>query len=253
MNAALFTPLFAVLLSILASTAHAQEKITLFAAASLTNALDEISALYTQQSGHPVRTSYAASSALARQIAGGAPADIYISANQRWMDYLATQGMLDNDNRATLLQNSLVLITQPHSTSQLDDFKALPALLATDRLAVGDPDHVPAGLYARQALESLGLWPQLAPRLARSHNVRAALLLVERGEAPLGIVYRSDALLSDRVRILKAIPPDSHQAIEYPIAQISGRQSDAVAGFYQFLRSPTAAQIFIQHGFSIAP
>ncbi|MBY4677795.1 molybdate ABC transporter substrate-binding protein [Marinobacterium sp. CAU 1594] len=238
---------------LIASGARAEERIYLFAAASMSNALQTLAERYQRQQDVRIVGSFAASSALARQISQGAPADIYISANQRWMDYLEQQQQLAAGSRRTLLGNSLVLITPQHSTLeafQIDSHWPLAEQLGDGRLAVGDPDHVPAGRYARQALETLGLWQRAAPRLARTHNVRAALALVERGEAPLGIVYGSDGLVSEKVRVLARFPSDSHQPIEYPVAIVEGHRRPAVEAFYRYLQSAEANKVFVQYGFS---
>lgn len=221
--------------------------ITVFAASSMTNAVDEILERYQQITGTAVISSYAASSSLARQIAAGAPADIYISANQRWMDYLQQQQMLIAPGSKPLTGNQLVLIGQPTVNHPIA-LQDLPENLNNERLAIADPAHVPAGLYARQALEQLNLWSILQPRLASSQNVRSALLLVERGEAPFGIVYRTDARLSNKVEILADIDPALHQPVIYPIARIKGGQDES-EGLYQFFLSAEARQILQKHGF----
>lgn len=230
------------------ATALAETRpVTLFAASSMTNAVDEIVARYQQLHAATVLTSYAASSSLARQIAAGAPADIYISANQRWMDYLEQQQALLPDSRQPLTGNQLVLIgglTAPPMA--LAD---LPQRLQYERLAVADPDHVPAGIYTRQALQSLALWQGLQSRLASAQNVRVALLLVERGEAPLGIVYNTDALLSDKVQILRKIPGDLHTPIIYPIARTRSNHPESEA-LWRFFMGPEARAILRKYGFT---
>ncbi|WP_432473210.1 molybdate ABC transporter substrate-binding protein [Amphritea sp. HPY] len=244
----IFTALCFVLLSL--NTVRAEQPITVFAASSMTNAVDEVVSLYRQQHDEPVRTSYASSSALARQIASGAPVDIYISANQRWMEYLEQQQLIQPGSRRTLLQNSLVLVTSTATPLNIDQLQQIPGQLGQNRLAIADPDHVPAGIYSQQALKNLQLWSALKPKLARSHNVRAALLLVERGETPLGLVYRTDALISNKVQIISQLPAISHQPIEYPIALIrSPKQSPSVVALYDFLLSAEASAVFMRHGF----
>lgn len=241
--------LFAVTL-LWSNAAQADKTITVFAASSMTNAINQIIALYQDQTGQRVRASYASSSTLARQISNGAPADIYISANNRWMDYLEQNGFLVDSSRQFLLSNSLVLVGQ--TDQQLDRLSEIPPLLSDDRLAIADPDHVPAGIYAKEALTQLNLWPSVKDKLARSHNVRGALLLVERGETPLGIVYRTDALMSKKVAILHSLPPESHQAIQYPMARINHQDQTvdpSILSFYNFLSSAAAAKIFTQYGF----
>lgn len=248
--------IIAAICSVLLTTipARAEQPVTVFAASSMTNAIDEVISLYRQQHDEPIRASYASSSALARQITSGAPADIYISANQRWMDYLAQQKMIQPDSRRTLVQNTLALITPASTPLNIDHLRQIPEQLGQNRLAIADPDHVPAGIYSKQALQKLQLWSSLKPRLARSHNVRAALLLVERGETPLGLVYRTDALISNKVKIIKQLPATSHQPIEYPIALTSNSNPNpAVTTLYDFLLSAEAAAVFVRHGFLIKP
>ncbi|MCV6612162.1 MAG: molybdate ABC transporter substrate-binding protein [Amphritea sp.] len=235
---------------LLLSVAEARP-VTVFAASSMTDAVDEILDLYRQKNGSPVIASYAASSSLARQITAGAPADIYISANQRWMDYLEKQQMLVDKKSPSLAGNQLVLIGQQNNDPPVT-LQDLPTKLGNERLAIADPAHVPAGLYSRQALEKLGIWSEIQPRLASAQNVRSALLLVERGEAPYGIVYQTDARLSDKVKILTRINPALHQPVIYPIARIRGSQNESEA-LYQFFLSPQAMNILQKHGFTQPP
>lgn len=237
-----------------AGASRASDSVTVFAASSLTSAVTEISARYTKATGQRVRLSFAASSALARQIAAGAPADIYLSANQDWMDYLAKRGLIEPDSRTASVGNRLVLIAPADSplrrmkiTRTLD----LPKLLAPDgRIAVGDPAHVPAGVYAKQALIQLGLWPDAAPRLARLDNVRHALSLVERGETPLGIVYATDARITNRVRIVGEFAAGSHAKISYPFVILNGRRNAVVDAFYAYLTGETGLATFRNFGFT---
>ncbi|EOB1206901.1 molybdate ABC transporter substrate-binding protein [Photobacterium damselae] len=229
--------------------------VTVFAAASLTNALNEISADYKKESGMNTVMSYASSSTLARQIAQGAPADIYLSANEKWMDYVADQGAIDKNSRIDLLKNALVLVAPSNYpenkitiTSSFDLTKALDGT----RLAVGDPAHVPAGRYAKQSLENLGLWKQAEPLLARANNVRGALALVERGEAKLGIVYQTDADITNKVKVVADFPADSHKPITYPIAIVKGQEDNKdVVSFYDYLRGQQAKSVFTKYGFTI--
>lgn len=229
----------------------AAEKITVFAAASLTNALQEIATEYQQQKNVQIVFSFASSSTLMRQIAQGAPADIFISADQFWMDKAVDKQLMAQDSRYTLLGNALVLIA-PQS-AKLDHIDITPhtdwiKLLNGGRLAVGDPDHVPAGIYAKEALQNLAAWAALEPRLARANNVRSAMALVERGEAPLGIVYRSDALASQKVNVVGLFPEKSHTPVEYPMAIVKGQQTATVNAFYDYLKGPQAAVIFNRFG-----
>ncbi len=205
---------------------------TVFAAASLKNALDEINQSWIAQRGSKVVASYASSSALARQIEKGAPADIFISADLDWMNYLAQRKLVGDGSRINLLRNELVLIAPASSkvSFELKRDAQLGALLGNERLSVADPDHVPAGKYGRAGLEALGLWQQVADKLARGENVRAALNFVARGETPLGIVYRTDAAAESKVRIVAAFPAGSHPAIVYPAALLTvNKNSDAAA------------------------
>ncbi|WP_075180750.1 molybdate ABC transporter substrate-binding protein [Pantoea sp. 1.19] len=238
---------------LLAGPVLATPAITVFAAASLTNALDAIAARYQQEQAVNIVTSYASSSTLARQLAQGAPADVFISADQQWMDYAVSKQSVDPRSRTTLLGNTLVLIAPEAANPQPVPLTAQTPwrrLLADGRLAVGDPDHVPAGIYAKQALQSLGAWTTLAPRLARASSVRAALALVERREAPYGIVYGSDAVASQKVRVVGTFPPETHPPVEYPMAKVSGRDNAVVDRFYHYLAGPQAAAIFQQYGFT---
>lgn len=228
-------------------------KVTVFAAASLTNALQDIATQYQKQHKVDVVSSFASSSTLARQIEAGAPADIFISADQKWMDYAVAKESIQPDTRANLLENTLVLIAPKESkqgdvtlSTQTDWLK----LLDGGRLAVGDPDHVPAGIYAKESLQKLGAWDSLSSKLAPAEDVRSALALVERDEAPLGIVYGSDAVASKKVKVVGVFPADTHQKVEYPIAIVKGHDTPAVSAFYQYLQGPEAANVFQQYGFT---
>lgn len=234
-------------------TVSAAEKITVFAAASLTNALQEISADYQKKTGNEILTSFASSSTLARQIEQGAPADIFISADQQWMDYAVDKKLIEDKTRVTLLGNELVLVApenSPLKTVAIDKHTDWASLLKDGRLAVGDPDHVPAGIYTKQALQYLGNWAALEPKMARSNSVRAALALVEREEAPLGIVYGSDAVASKKVKVVGIFPEESHLPVEYPIATIKGHSTPAVKAFSEYLSTPEASDVFKRYGFS---
>lgn len=247
--------LFACCALVVAGSVSAAEKVTVFAAASLTNAMKEVAALYEQQTGTASTLSFASSSALARQIAQGAPADIYLSANEKWMDYVAQQQAIESDSRKTLLTNSLVMVapdSYPADRIEISASWDLAAALQGTRLATGDPNHVPAGMYAKQSLENLGLWPQAMPLLARANNVRSALLLVERQEALLGIVYKTDALVSEKVKIVAGLPASSHTPITYPAALVRGQADAAARAYFDFLQSEQAQVIFEQYGFGVA-
>jgi molybdate transport system substrate-binding protein len=231
----------------------ADKSILVFAAASMKNALDEVDAAFAKQSGINVVASYDASSALMKQIEQGAPADVYISADQQWMDYGSERKLIDDSTRVNLLGNKLVLIAAKES--KLSDVTIGPGLdlakLAGDgRIATGDVRAVPVGLYAKAALQKLGLWDAAAPKLAMVGNVRAALVLVARGEAPLGIVYATDAKVEPAVKIIGVFPDDSHEPIVYPAAAIANAKP--AAKFYlDFLRSAAARSIFESFGFSV--
>jgi molybdate transport system substrate-binding protein len=229
-------------------TVNATQKITVFAAASLTNALQEISHIYQQQhNDQEIIFSFASSSTLAKQIAQGAPADMFVSADQQSMDYLINHHIIEH--KQILLRNSLVLITQANSilpqvkiNSEMDWGNLLPA---GERIAIGDPDYVPAGKYAKQSLTNLNSYQQLEPQLARANNVRAALMLVEMGEAKLGIVYSTDAKISQKVKVIGLFPSQSFAPIEYPITLIN----DSAKNFYDFILSNQAKVIFEKYGF----
>jgi molybdate transport system substrate-binding protein len=220
---------------------------TILAASSLQEALTQVAEAWTQAGHPPPRLSFAASSALARQIEGGAPADLFLSADEEWMDRLAADGLLRKGSRADLLTNELVLIVPRDAEAAGLD------ALATGRLALADPQAVPAGRYARAALESLGLWEQVESRVVPAENVRAALALVERGEVPVGSVYATDAKASDRVAIVFRFPSGSHPPIRYPAAVLAASGHPEAAAFRDFLLSQDARQIFVRHGFGIAP
>lgn len=233
--------------------AVAADNVTVFAAASLTNALQEIATQYQKDNAVQVVSSFASSSTLARQIEQGAPADIFISADQQWMDYVAQKKAIDSASRVTLLGNDLVLVAPAASQTQqvrLSTSTDWKSLLKGQRLSVGDPDHVPAGIYAREALQHLGVWSELEPQLARGNSVRAALALVERNETPYGIVYGSDAVASKKVTVVGLFPENSHRPVEYPMAMVGERHPAAVSGFYQYLKGPQAAAVFKRYGFT---
>ena len=233
------------------------EQVTFFAAASTTDAINAITARYAaivradEDAGSVVRPVFAASSTLAKQIAQGAPAQLFLSASQDWMDYLEHRLAIDPASRVDLLGNRLVLVTPADSLLTLTIAPGFPLARALDggRLAIGDPAHVPAGMYAKAALEALGIWPEVAGKTARTANVRAALALVERGEAAAGIVYRSDLTIGRRVRPAGTFPETTHPLISYPLAKIAGPSSPAAERFYRFLLGPEARAIFQAHGF----
>ncbi|MGB1877503.1 MAG: molybdate ABC transporter substrate-binding protein [Rhodospirillaceae bacterium] len=230
-------------------------RILVLSASSAAPVVQELASQFTDQSGVSVRVSIGSSGTLARQINQSAPADIYISASPQWIDQLTSQGRLDQKHLAPLARNRLVLVGPKSSrqTGLLNASKPLEILRRLDegRLAIGDPSHVPAGYYAKDAIETLGIWPAVRDRLALQSNVRAVLAMVERGETPLGIVYATDAALSDRVRIAAIIPPESHAPIEYTVAVLTGRASDHVTAFYRSLLSPKGQTVFERYGFGM--
>ena len=232
---------------------RAEPEVTVFAAASLTDALQEIAQLHEHQGKGRIIASFAASSDLARQIEHGAPADLFILADRQWTDYLDQRGLVDKASRMVLLRNELVLIAPAGSDVKLTIGPGFPLLqaLGDGRLAVGDPGHVPAGIYARESLESLGVWSAIEPRLARAGSVRAALAFVERGECPLGIVYRSDALSDPKVRVIGSFPQSSHSPVVYPAGLVAGHHSEEAVEFLHYLTTPEAAAIFRRHGFEM--
>lgn len=237
----------------LTGQAMAAEKVTVFAAASLTNALQDIATQYQKQHGVEVVASFASSSVLARQIDQGAPADLFISADQQWMDEVVAKQSVIASTRRTLLGNDLVLIAPKSAAAHSVTLNAQTdwkSLLKGERLATGDPDHVPAGIYAKEALQKLGAWDTLSPVLAPASNVRAALALVERNEAPYGIVYGSDAVASQQVQVVGRFPEDSHKPVEYPLAIVKEHQNATVEAFYRYLQGPDAAAVFKQYGFT---
>jgi len=233
--------------------ARAQE-LTVFAAASLTDALKDVSALWTKDGHPPLRLSFGASSTLARQIEQGAPAALFASADEKWMDYLAQKNLIAADTRKDLLGNDLVLVVpadKPLHVTIGPDFDLAGLLGANGRLATGDPAHVPVGIYAEQALKKLGWWDKIAPRLARTDDVRAALLLVERGEAPAGIVYATDAAVSKAVMIAGTFPASSHDPVSYPFAVTKSGDTPEARALLTFLEGPQARAVFVRRGFKV--
>jgi molybdate transport system substrate-binding protein len=242
-----------VVLGLLPGFALAQEKsITVFAAASMKNALDDVNAAFLKASGIKAVVSYAASSALARQIEQGAPADIFASADLDWMDYSAQKKTIKEDTRVNLVGNKLVLIAP--KDSKVDNVAIGPGLdlakfIGDGRIATAEVNSVPVGKYAKSALEKLGIWASVERKFAMIDNVRAALALVARSEAVLGIVYETDAKVEPGVKIVGAFPPDSHPAIVYPVAATASAKPEAAA-YLAFLRSGIAKAAFEQYGFT---
>lgn len=242
-------------LAALPAAAQARAPITVFAAASLKESMDAAAARYRQDTGQPVRVSYAASAALARQIEQRAPADVFVSADLEWMDWLQERDLIDPASRRVLLGNTLVLVAPADSAAQpltlARGTELRPLLGARGRLSLALTASVPAGKYARAAFESLGQWSALQPRVAESDSVRSALTLVARGEAPLGVVYASDARAEPRVKVLATFPADSHPAIVYPVARIAASRNRHADAFVRWLDGEAASAIFRAHGFSI--
>ena len=233
-----------------AGAVRAAAPATLFAAASTTEAITAIAAAFAASGRGVLRPVFAASSTLAQQIARGAPADLFLSANGAWMDLLQTRGVIDLASRIDLLSNRLVLIAPADSPLALTIGPGFPLAeaLGSSRLVLGDPAHVPAGAYAKAALQSLGVWERIEPKAAYAADVRVGLALVARREAAAGIVYATDAAASRRVRVVGIFPADSHPAIRYPLAIVAGRHEVAVVP-YEFLRGAEAQAIFAAHGF----
>jgi molybdate transport system substrate-binding protein len=241
-----------ILFSLPTASALASDNVHVAAAASLTDALNDAIAVYETHNDVDVTAIYASSSTLARQIASGSPAQLFLSANVTWMDWLEDQH-INVQQRRDLLQNRLALVSASDSVPMQftpGEGIAIETLLGErDRLSVGDPDHVPAGIYTQQALETLGEWEALAPRLARGNDVRAALALVEREETPIGVVYQTDAFASKAIRVLGLFPATSHDPITYPVALIDAEQNAAAVALQAWLTSEEALAIFAEHGF----
>ena len=228
--------------------------VTVFAAASLKEALDEQARQFEATTGNKVIISYGASSALAKQVDAGAPADTFISADLDWMDHVDQRGLLMPNTRVNLLRNTLVLIAPASSkaTLRIGPRFALAAELGREKLAMANPDSVPAGKYGRSALERLGVWGSVEKQVARAENVRAALALVSRGEAPFGIVYSTDALSDKGVKIVDTFPPGSYPPIVYPAALLASGKSPAAMPLLDYLRSVAARSIWEKYGFGLA-
>jgi molybdate transport system substrate-binding protein len=227
--------------------------VTVFAAASLKEAMDEQARRFEAGTGSKVVVAYGASNALARQIEAGAPADLFISADLDWMDYLDKRQLLAPNTRIDLLRNTLVLIAPASSrgTLKIGPNFGLAAALGTGKLAMANPDSVPAGKYGKSALRNLGVWEGVAKQVARAETVRTALALVSRGEAPFGIVYRTDALADKGVKIVDAFPPDSYPPIIYPVALIAASKSAAGKRLLDYLRSAPARVVWEKYGFRV--
>ena len=246
--------LLALCLLLVPLAAGAQE-VTVFAAASLTDAMKDISAQWAAKAGHsPLRMSFGSSSTLARQIEQGAPANVFASADEKWMDYLADKKLIVLNTRKDLLGNDLVLVVpanKPQRVTIGPGFNLVGMLGPDGRVATGDPAHVPVGIYAEQALKKLGVWDAVSPRLARADDVRSALLLVERGEAPAGIVYATDAAVSKTVMVAGTFPADSHDPVSYPFAVVKAGDTPEVRALMTYLSGPEARAVFLKRGFKV--
>lgn len=247
-----------VVLTLASAFANAAERervtLTVYAAASLTDSLQTVTDEFTRSTGVRARIAFAASSALARQIEAGARADVFFSADQDWMNYLEDRGLIKPGTRVELLGNRLALVAPIDSDVSIElapGVSLANALGRSGRLALGDPDSVPAGMYAKAALTSLGAWSDLESRLARAENVRVALMYVARGEAPLGIVYSTDARVEPRVKIVALFPEDAHPQITYPVAATKVARPEA-ARYLAYLRSDAAKRIFTEAGFAVS-
>lgn len=239
---------------VLAPLAARAQELTVFAAASLTDAMKDVSAQWAQAGHPPLRLSFGSSSTLARQIEQGAPANLFASADVKWMDFLADRKLIVPATRSDLLSNDVVLVVpadKPKHVSIGPGFDILGLLGPSGRIATGDPMHVPIGIYAEQALRKLGLWDAVEPRLARAEDVRAALLLVERGEAPAGIVYATDAAASKGVMVAGVFPAGSHDAVTYPFAVLKSGDTAEARALMTYLSGPQAREIFARRGFKV--
>lgn len=233
--------------------AHAQP-LTVMAAASLTDSMKDVSAAWEKAGHKPLQMSFGASSALARQIEQGAPANVFASADEKWMDYLADRKLIAAETRKNLLGNALVLVVpagKPRQVTIGPGFDLLGMLGTDGRVAVGDPAHVPVGIYAAQALKKLGLWDGIVPRLVRTEDVRAALRFVELGEAPVGIVYATDAAISKGVSVAGVFPESSHDPVTYPFAVVKAGDNAEARALMVFLEGPWAREVFVRRGFKV--
>lgn len=248
--------LLQVLLAVVAALASvstvqaAEEDVVVFAAASTSDAVSALGSAFEKRTGFPVIASFAGSGTLARQIEEGAPADIFISANLSWMDYLEKSDLLEQGSPVTIASNTLTLVA-PKDARIPDpfNFEKLPSLLNAGRLAIGNPAHVPAGAYAKAALQALGLWDKVEENLVLLPNVRAVLALVDRGEATFAIVYETDMRLAKNTQLAAVFPPDSYPPISYVMAKIKGNDGHSTDLFYKFVRSEEGREILRQHGF----
>jgi molybdate transport system substrate-binding protein len=253
-TSAFYAAVIALLLALcLPFASSAADPLTVFAAASTTNAINDIGKIFSDKGMGKITPSYASSSTLAKQIENGAPANVFISADEPWMNYLEERKLIEPGSRFDLLGNKLVLIAPADGEFNKVDIGPkfdLSKLLGNGKLATGDPDHVPAGKYAKDALVKLEVWKDVENKLARASDVRGALTLVERGESPLGIVYSTDAAITPKVKVVGVFPADSHPKIIYPVAIVAGKASAEAKKFVEFLKTPDAKGVFEKYGFS---
>lgn len=230
---------------------QAQDKLRIYAASSMTNAVNELVSEFEKQSSISATPVYAGTSSLARQIHQGAPADVFIAANEKWVNYLIEQKVINGDAVTNVAQNQLVVITPVNHQGSLDinDSASWLNYLQKGRIAIGQTNAVPAGIYAKESLESLGIWSAVERSLAPTNNVRIALALVERNEVPLGIVYKTDALMSEGVKIIARLPESSHSPIVYPMAQLNAKPQ--VEAFAQFMKTQQARNVLQRYGFEV--
>ncbi|MFH2092221.1 MAG: molybdate ABC transporter substrate-binding protein [Pseudomonadota bacterium] len=247
--------LMVIIVLMLCTSSNARQQddsIIIFSAGSTTNAITDIAAFFSKQTHIKTITSFASSSTLARQIENGAPAHVYLSANTKWMDYLENKKMLEPGTRFNLLTNQIVLIApadSPLKPVTIEKNFPLTALIGDQHMAMGDPDHVPSGIYGKQAMEFLGIWKTIEKQIVRTKDVRAALVLVAREEVPVGQVYSTDAAISDKVKIIGIFPDTSHSPIVYPTAIIAGKRTPQAIQFLKFLSSDDAQGILKKYGF----
>jgi molybdate transport system substrate-binding protein len=241
--------ILSILLILLTCLAHADDKVTVFAAASLTNALTEISTAYEKEKGVKIQSSLAASSALAKQIENGAPADIFISADTKWINYLQDKSLINVESKVNLLGNHLVLIAPIGKSFKVQTDKSFNFANAFyGKLCTGETESVPVGIYAKQSLKALDWWDSVKTRIVGTIDVRAALVFVERGECDVGIVYETDAKVSDKVETIATFPESTHEPILYPLTLLKSASTKAT-GFYEYLKSEKAKGIFAKYGF----
>lgn len=249
-----FLGAFAALAFGLSATVARADEVVVFAAASLTNALTEVAEAFSAKTGHTVKPSFAASSALAKQIEQGSPANVFASADLKWMDYLTKAKLINPDTRFNLLGNTLVLIAPLDSKQDkiaLDAKTDIAALAGSGRIATGNPDSVPVGLYFKQAMQNAGQWPAVEGKVAGAASVRAALALVERGEVPFGVVYGTDAAVSKKVKVVGTFPGTLHDPITYPFGLVAGNETPVAKQFLEYVRSDYAKGVFAKYGFKV--